>query len=746
MTNNGIHERQYPEEQEIHLRDYWLVILKRKTTVVTFLIITFLTVFIATYTATPYFTASSQVLIERNESGGIDGRSYYRWDPEFLSTQFELIRSTNVAHNVVKTLKLDTLYRHYFFEPEKEGFATYLSSLKNNVKGFLSGLIASDVPSVTSENNSGLLSITSEPVTDADIIANIIKGGLSIKPVANTKTVHIAYSDKHPAMAKLVANAIVQAYIDEILEIKLANSNYSLQWMTSKADEERNKLEGSELAMQKYVRENDLVTVENKLAVYPQRLGEFSSQLSKAQAELKEYEALYAQIKKLGKNYDNIEMIPLFADNNVLQGLREKLFHAEQKIKDLSKKYGYKHPMMINAKAERNLLVKEKQFEVNRIIESTRNSYELTKSREQNLTQLLAKTKNEMLDVNERFTQYAIMKREVDTSRVLYDALSSSIKKASVTEQSHDINIWVVKKASFPGAPSKPQKKRNLMLGLILGLFGGVGLAFFIEYLDNSVKDGKELEHRFGLTVLGTVEEFERKDGDYLDTWLPKNLLSPVAESYRLIQSNLLLSTPDNPPCSILVTSLSPKEGKTTTTSNLAHILAQNGKKVLIIGCDLRRPRMHRIAAIPNTNGLSNYLTGSKATHLIKTIKEDAIYLITAGDIPPNPAELLHSARMKTLIKEMEKRYDYVLLDSPPVHRVTDSLTLSKLVDGTLLVVRSGTTTYDSMESGLKKFHEIHAKILGFVVNGLKRQTSSDSGYYGYYDYYENDEKEENNA
>ncbi len=746
MTDNGMYEHQEQEEQEIHLRDYWLVILKRKTTVITFLAITFLTVFIATYTATPYYTASSQVLIERNESGGIDGRSYYRWDPEFLSTQFEIIRSANVAHNVVKTLKLDTQYRHYFFKPKKEGFATYLSDLKSSFKQFLSGLFTSDTNPATNQNGTGLLSITTEPVTDADIIANIIKGNLSIKPVANTKTVHIAYSDKHPAMAKLVANAIVQAYIDEILEIKLANSNYSLQWMTSKANEERKKLEGAELALQKYVRNNDLVTVENKLAVYPQRLAEFSSQLSKTQAELKEYEALYSQIKKLGENYDNVEMIPLFADNKVLQGLREKLFQTEQKIKDLSKKYGYKHPVMINAKAERDLLVKEKRFEVNRIIESTRNSYELTKTRERNLTQLLTKTKSELLDINERFTQYSIMKREVDTSRVLYDALSASIKKASVTEQSQDINIWVVKKANLPGAPSKPQKKRNLMLGLILGLFGGIGLAFFIEYLDNTVKDGKELEQRFGLTVLGTIEEFQGKNGTFLDTWLPDNLLSPVAESYRLIQSSLLLSTPDNPPRSILVTSLSPKEGKTTTTSNLAHIFAQNGKKVLIIGCDLRRPRMHRVASIPNSHGLSNYLTGSRATHLIKTIKEDAIYLITAGDIPPNPAELLQSDRMKTLIKEMENRYDYVLLDSPPVQRVTDSLTLSKLVDGTLLVVRSGDTTYDAMESGLRKFREIHTKILGIVVNGVKRRTNTDSGYYGYYDYYQKDAKEKNNT
>ncbi len=741
MTRNDLYAHDLQEE-EIHLRDYWQVIVKRKTTVFTFLAITFFTVLIATYTATPYYTASSQVLIERNESGGIDGRSYYRWDPDFLTTQFELIRSANVAHNVVKALDLDTKYRRYFFAEKKDGLFTFFTGLRGSIKDFFAGLINSDNNSGTNNisDTEDLLSTAAEPLSDADIIANKIKGALTIKPVANTKTVHIAYSNKNPAMAKLIANAIVQAYIDEILEIKLSNSNYSLQWMTAKANEERKKLEGSEIALQKYVRENDLVTVENKLAIYPQQLAEFSSQLSRAQTELKDYEALYTQIKRLGENYDNVEMIPLFADNKVLQGLREKLYQVEQKIKDLSKKYGPKHPVMINAKAERALLLKEKKFEVNRIIEATRNSYELTKSKEQNLTQLLAKTKKEMLNVNERFTQYSIMKREVDTSRVLYDALSASIKKASVTEQSHDINIWVVKKASLPGAPSKPQKKRNLLLGLILGLFGGIGLAFFIEYLDNSVKDGKELEQKFGLTVLGSVGEFKGQEGEHLDTWLPANLLSPMAESYRLIQSGLLLSTPDNPPRTLLITSLSPKEGKTTTTSNLAHILAQNGKKVLIIGCDMRRPRMHRVAAIPNTSGLSNYLTGGRTKELVKTIKENGVYLITAGTIPPNPAELLNSERMKTLVNEMAKRFDYVLLDSPPVQRVTDSLTLSKLVDGTLLVVRSGFTTYESIDSGLRKFREIHANILGVVVNGIKQQGRATSGYYGYYDYYQKDE------
>jgi len=723
-------------EQEIHLRDYVSVILKRKTTVLTFLVITFLTVFIATYTATPIFTASSQVLIERNySSSAIEGNSYYRWDPEFLSTQFELIRSTNVAKRVVAELKLDTKYKHYFFAEEKEGLFSFLSSFKTGIKDFIKGLLASDRDDLTNAAESGGLLISDEPKTDAEIIAGMILGGLSIKPVANTKTVIISYSDKNPAMARLVANAIIQAYMDQILEIKLASSNYSLQWMTSKADEERKKLETSEIALQQYMRDNDLVTVENKLAVYPQRLAEFSSQLSKAQAEQKEYESLYSQIKTLGKDYNNIETISIFADNTVLRGLREKIFATEQKIKDLSKKYGYKHPVMINAKAEYSLLNKEKKFEVDRIIESTRNAYELAKSRETNLRQLLAKTKNEMLNINERFTQYSIMKRSTDMNRVLYDALTSSIKTAGVTEQSQDIKIWVVKKAGLPTAPSKPQKKRNLMLGIILGLFGGIGLAFFIEYLDNTVKDGKDIEQRFGLTVLGTVEELQGKD-EVIESHLLEHPLSPLSENYRLIRSSLLLSSPDHPPRTILVTSMSPKEGKTSTTCNLARVLAQNNKKVLIIDCDMRRPRAHSLFNVPNSYGLSNYLTGDTKKNPIRPIPDEPIFLISSGPIPPNPAELLQSRRMQGLMKETIKFYDFILLDSPPIQRVTDSLTLSAVVDGVVLIARSGKTTYDMLESGLKKLKDIHTPILGIVVNGIIRN-KKESGYYGYYEYYD---------
>jgi len=738
MTNtsfnqhNNVHEHQ---EQEIHLRDYVRVLRKRNKTIFSFLGLTVLIVTIVTFSATPYYTPSSQVLIEKNNgSGSLEKSSTFSYDPDFLTTQFELIRSSNVAHRVIQKLQLDSRYKHYFLEDEKTGALVFFSNLSKGSKKFISDLFLSKSDEELAARTNDILPVSSDLTSDAEIIATTIQENLTITPVPNTKTVHIAYSHENPAMAKLIVDAIVQAYIDEILEIKLATSNYSLQWMTSKANEERKKLEDSELALQKYMRENDLVTTENKLAVYPEKLSEFSSQLSKAQAEQKDFESLNAQIKSSGSNFHNIESIPIFADNKVLQGLREKIFIAEQNIKDLSKKFGPKHPSMVNASSEHALLIREKQFEINRIIEATKNSYELAKSKEANLQQLLSSTKQSMLDVNERFTQYSIMKREVDMNRVLYDTLTSNIKKANVSEQSQDVSIWVIKKAELPLWPSKPRKARNLSLGLILGLFGGIGLAFFIEYLDNTVKDSNTLERRFGLTVLGSVEELTEKN-EQIDTYLLKNPLSPLAESYRLIRSSLLLSSPDHPPRSILITSMSPKEGKTSTTANLARILSQNTQKVLIIDCDMRRPRIHSLFAVSNSYGLSNYLTGATEDNLVKQIEGENISIIPSGSIPPNPAELLHSTRMQHLIESMMKVYDFVLLDSPPVQSVTDCLTLSRLVEGTLLVTRAGKTTYEELESGLKKMHEVHAHILGIIINGLHK-SDINSGYYGYYNYY----------
>lgn len=715
--------------QEVNLREYLFVILKRKNIICTILGIIFLVTVIATFSATPIYTSSSEVLIERNRgSAGLESQ-YLNYDPDFLETQSEIIKSLKVARRVVDNLKLAIAYRHYFLK-EKEDPASFSSSIKTGISGFAGNLFSSTEKTVQGEGG--------EPLSEEDTIASMIQKRLAVKPVKKTRIVQITYSDRHPTIAKLVTDAAVKAYMDETLDMKLTTSRYALQWMTAKAEDERKKLEDSEKSMQQYVRANDLVTVENKLAIYPQRLTEFSSQLSKAQADRKGLEDVLSQVKAAGSNSQQLENIPVFSENAVLKNLRDMIFKARQNIKELSKKYGDKHPVMLKANDELSELLKQQQSEVSRIIATTRNSYELAKSQENNLLELLNSTKNELLNLNEKFIQYSIMKRDVDSNRVVYDALTSSIKKEGVTEQSQSVNIWVVKNADFPIAPSKPKKMRNIFLGFFLGLMTGIGGAFLIEYLDNTIKSEKDLETRFGVTVIGTVEQLKGQE-NVIETYILQQPLSPLAESYRLIRSGLLLSSAEHPPRTILVTSMDAKEGKTTTTTNIARVLCQGNKKVLIIDCDLRRPRIHTLFAMANDMGLSNYLSGNIKENIIHKIPGEEIFVITSGPIPPNPAELVSSKKLKTLVEKMLESFDFILLDSPPVQSVTDSLALTQIVDGTIVVVRAGKTTHEMLQSGLKKLTDVQCHILGFVLNGQSKSNTAGSYYSGYATYYAKD-------
>jgi capsular exopolysaccharide synthesis family protein len=338
-----------------------------------------------------------------------------------------------------------------------------------------------------------------------------------------------------------------------------------------------------------------------------------------------------------------------------------------------------------------------------------------------------------VLDLNEKFVQYSILKREVDSNRLLYDTLQTNIKKENITEQTQTVNIWVINKAELPTFPSKPNKKRSLMLALVLGLCGGVGLAFLIEYLDNTVKSEAELEKRFGRTVLGSVEKIGKKNS--IETYIVENPLSPLAESYRLIRSGLLLSSADQPPSTILVTSMGEGEGKTSTAINVARVLAQDEKRVLIIDCDLRRPRMHKLFNLENQTGLSTYLSGNIDQPDVKMVEDGRLMVINSGPVPPNPSELLSSKRMQLLLEHVQEKFDFVLLDSPPVQSVTDSLAVASAASGTIVVVQYGKTTYDMLGGGMKKLNDVNAHILGFVINGLKKGDAG-SYYYGYSGYY----------
>jgi succinoglycan biosynthesis transport protein ExoP len=694
------------EEKEIHLRDYLKVIKKRRYTVYTFFTIVFVVVLIGTLSTTPVYKATAKVLIERVEPYNFSMMyPYYPpYDPEFYETQYQIIKSKSVALKVVNMLSLETTYENYFKDAKK------------------------------------VLADTKEK-TKAEILADIITSGLVVTPVKNSKIVNVSFMSTNPDFAQVIANSVARAYVDELLEMRMGASKYSLEWMTKKAEEEKEKLEKAEKALQEYMRVNDIVTLQDKIAITPEKLSEFNAQLIKAETRRKELESLYGKVMAIGSNIKEAETIPAIASDPTVQSLRNQIIKAEQNIEELSKKYGKKHPAMIRAEEELRVLEQKKEQEIKRVIGTIKNEYELARSNEQNLRRMLASSKAEALSLNEKFIQYGVLTREVETNRQLYDALIKRIKEQSVTEEVQSVNVWIVEKAEKPKSPVKPRKALNLLLGIIVGLFGGIGMAFFFEYIDNTIKLPEDVEERLGISVLGVIPLLESKEESIIDLIL-KEPKSVYAESYKTIRTSILLSFADNPPKNVLITSMSQEEGKTVTSVNLAIAFARLGHSVLLVDADLRKPSVHTIFNLNNLSGLSTYLAGA-TTDLEVIFKEPLsnLTVIPSGPMPPNPSELLGSSRMHDLISNIKSRFDIIIWDSPPLMTVTDGLILSKLLDATIIVVKAGKTTYEIVSRGLKilkgrRETDVAARVIGVVINAFDIKKTDKDYYYNYYTYY----------
>lgn len=697
------------EEREIHLRDYLKIIYKRRYTVYTFFTIVFIIVLIGTFSTTPVYQASTKVLIERVEPYNLTMMyPYYSpYDPEFYETQYQLIKSTSVAQKVVRMLSLESTYESYF-KGEK----------------------------ITPDGGR----------SKADILADIVSGSIIVSPIKNSKIVNLSFMSTNPDFAALIANSVARAYIEEILEMRMTSSRYSIEWMTKKAEEEKAKLEKSEKALQEYMRANNIVTLQDKVALTPEKLSELNTQLVRAETKRKELEALYNKVTGLSGNLRDAETIPAVSSEPTIQSLRSQILKAEQNIEELSKKFGKKHPSMIKAEEELRVLQQKRDQEIRRVIGSIKTEYDLAWSNESSLRRMFSGTKAEAMDLNEKFIQYGVLSREVDTNRQLYDALIKRMKEQSVTEEIQSVNVWVVEKAEKPSSPVKPRKSLNILLGIIVGLFGGIGLAFFIEYLDNTVKTPEDVEARLGVPVLGIVPLLDTKDENIEDIIL-KEPQSVHAESYKTIRTAIMLSSATRPPQNIQITSMGPNEGKTVTSVNLAITIARSGYSVMLIDGDLRKPRIHMVFRLNNLSGLSTYLAGATAD--IETVYKRPLTNLTvipSGPVPPNPSELLGSGRMSELISLLNERFDVIVWDSPPLMTVTDSLILSKILDGTIIVTKAGKTTYDIVDRGLKflkgrRETDIETRVLGIVINGFDVK-KSDQYYYQYYNYYPASEAE----
>jgi len=729
MTN----EYEPIEEKEINLRDYIQVVRKRKKVAIAFFIFTNVIVALYTFTATPLYQASAKLIIEKNEANPLSNYGYVAYDPDFLETQTQIITSSSVGRKVVRLLNLEQSY-DAFFAATKDRFSpvSAIYGLFRGVGKVVGGLFSSDANTATAM----MAGENRETLTREDQLAMAVSGGISVSPVPESRVVNVNYTSPNPVLSRMIANAVSKAYIEKILDMRMQSASYEIEWMTGKAEEERIKLEQAEAELQQYIKDKDIVTIENRLAVTPQKLSALTSQFTQAETQRKQLEAVYQKVIQMNDRPEAALTIPVVADNPTVQSIRTQMLATEQKISELTKKYGPKHPVMKRTQAELESLQAKQEREIRHVIDTVKIQYELAQKNEADMAQLLASTKSSTMNINEHFTQYEHLKRKVENGRQLYDALVKKISEQRVTDRAQTTDVWVVEEAPTPEVPVSPNKKRSLLLGLLLGTMGGIGLAFFIEYLDNTVKSPDDAQERFGLPVLGTVPRLEPKEGD-IEKILLSAERSNYAESFKTLRTAIMLSSADAPPKGILVTSMLPEEGKTTSAVNLAISFAMTGKHVLLVDGDLRRPRIHNVFSLDNSRGLSTYLAGASESSIFQKGPLETLTILTAGPFPPNPSELLTSEKLPRLIKAAQEKFEFVIFDSAPIMTVTDGLILSRLLTSTLVVIRSSSTPYEVVNKGLERLKEMNAPRPGLVINDFNFSNAA-SHYYHYYryDYY----------
>ncbi|MFO7752053.1 MAG: polysaccharide biosynthesis tyrosine autokinase [Desulfobacteraceae bacterium] len=729
------------EEREIHLRDYLRVVNKRKSTVVTFFVVTFLLTLLVVLTkdSKPVYRASTKALIEKNLSYSLTGRqsgSYGGYDPEFLQTQTQIIRSEGVAEEVVASIGAEKMYNVFFpddGEKEKSASVAFKEWLFGLYQSFKEGIGIQSLLSGTSQNqddSTNMASESEEPPSKEERLKSVIRGGISVTPIEGTRVVSISYTSPNPVLSRKIANSVAKAYIDELLDKRMEASGHSIEWMKKKAEVQREKLEKAEQRLHQYKKDHNIVTIEDRLAILPERLSELSAKLTRAETKRKELESVYHQVKD--RPDEELESLSVISDSVSVDSINQKILTAEEKVSELSKKYGRKHPKMISAKNKLKELKTKKHKVLQNAVKKVKNEFFLAKSQEDKYREMLNETKSDAELLNEKSIQLDIIKRRVDTNKYLYDALIKRMEEKGLTEQTQLVNVWVIEKAKTPQMALTDDKKRNILLGLILGLFGGVGLAFFFEYLDNTVKTPEDVEIKNEVPVIGTIDLLKDKNTNLVETVL-EDRPSNAVENFKSLRTSILLSSADKPPQVLLVTSMAPKDGKSTIAFCLALSMARAGRKVLLVDGDMRRPQIQQFFNLNNSSGLSSYLAGDASGLYLHKGVEQNLDVMTSGPVPPNPSELLSSSRADKLIEKSKSAYDTVIIDAPPLG-VTDPLILSRTVDGVLLVASAGDTKYEMLDKGVRQLTDVSAKITGVVLNRFDAKRSG--YYYNYGDYY----------
>jgi capsular exopolysaccharide synthesis family protein len=713
-------------QKETNLKEYLWILRKRKWTLIAFLVIMVAAVTIASFKMKPVYQATTQLMIERENPNILSFEEVMALDTsntDYYQTQYKILKSRSLAKRVINVLGLAD-YPEFSLDNKQSLWTLF----KNWMQKWFSPI----------EEEQEI--VDTEPLLIDEFLKRI-----TIEPVRNSRLVNILAEAENPELATKMANTLAQQYIDQNMEINLFASQQAVKWLMDKIEGFRKKVEESELALQKYKEQNNIVSLEKRQNIVLQKLSELNTKVMEAKTRRIELETRYNQLMQFSKNPEMMESIPAVVNNDLIRKVKTEQVELERNYSELSKRYKSKHPKIVRLKSQLALLKQKIASEVNKVVNGIKMEYEVAKSRENSLNNSLDMLKKEVLAMNQKGIQYGILQREAESNKEMYNVLMKRLKETNLTGGLKSSNIRIVDKAEVPLVPVRPKIKLNILLSAGLGLLLGTALVFFFEYMDNTVKTTDDIERYIKLPLLGPIMVMKSKNGTVPETITYSDPKSTISEAYRTIRTGVIFSSTDHQQRSLLVTSAEPKEGKTVISCNLAITMAQAGNRVLLIDADMRKPRIHKVFGLDNSVGLSSLLVGQgKLKHAVQKSPIPNLMLLTSGPIPPNPSELLGSEQMKKLLASMKEGFDRIVIDSPPTVAVTDSTILGNMVDQVLLVVSSGQTSREVVARCKQIFNDVQAQLLGVVLNNfnVRHRDYYYSKYYYYYNYNYGDDKQ----
>jgi capsular exopolysaccharide synthesis family protein len=660
---------------------------------------------------------------------GIRGVEEGRANRDYLQTQFELLKSRDLAEEVVRRLDL---VNHAEFDPAQQpepliSIGSLLDWRRWVYRLGLGGVIPTTSPEALA---------APDPVA-RDRFAGVVgafRGRLSVAPRNGTQMVDLRVQMADPALAAAAANAVAQVYIDQQLAARVAMTEQATGWMSRQLSELKAQLDDSERRLQAYVQREDLVNMDGVTTVEASELSQLNTRLVEARQSFARAENQYNRMVEVaGGGWREHLTVPAVRSNALVAQYLTAEADARSRVDALAQRYGPRHPTMIEAKDELTVATEALRSQVQARVASIEQEYSMAQTNLRSLESAFDANREAMREVQQKEFQFREIKREVELNRTLYDTFLNRLKETSATADLDDPNARIVDSAPVPKSPIKPKKTQMTLIASVLALMVTGGLAVLRELMDNRVRSGAEVEEKLRMPLLGLLplerEGTERRDMARL---YQADRDPHFSEAVRTLRTGVVLSSLDAPRTALMVTSSISGEGKTTLAVNLATALGQM-ERVLLLEGDLRKPAFREVFALSSeAPGFADVMAGEAdledAIHHV-----DGIDVLACGATPPNPLELVSSHPFVELLEQLSSEYDRILIDAPPVEAVSDPLVLATCASSVLFVVQSDATPVPLVRKSLERLREINAPIAGVVLDQVDLEKSRQYDYlYGY--------------